>query len=146
MEKSQKKVLFLCTGNSCRSQMAEGFMREIGGGSFEALSAGMEPAEAVHPMAVAVMKERGIDISGQKPKPIETYLGKECIFYLIVVCEKAKMSCPRIWPGLGEGNRFYWPLPDPAEFRGSEEEKLEEFRKVRDEIESKVKEWLDGRP
>lgn len=139
----KRKVLFLCTGNSCRSQMAEGFLRSECNNLFEAYSAGMEPAPVVHPLAVEVMSEIGIDISSQKPKGISDYLGKESILYMIVVCDKAKKSCPRIWPGLPDSNRYYWPFDDPAEAPGSDEEKRVVFRRVRDEIHEQVKSWIE---
>lgn len=142
MDKKQK-VLFLCTGNSARSQMAEGFLRDMAGDRFEPLSAGMEARNEIHPMAVQVMQEVNIDISGQHPKGLEEYLGKTFIHYLIVVCSKANETCPRIWPGLlSEENRFYWPFDDPAEATGTDEEKLDVFRRVRDEIREKLVEWI----
>jgi arsenate reductase len=136
------KVLFLCTGNSCRSQMAEGILRKMAGDRFEGLSAGLDPKEEVHPLAIKIMKEVGIDISGQKPKSVSTYLGKESIFYIIVVCNKAQQTCPRIWPGLGDKNRYYWPFDDPADATGTEDEKLEVFRRVRNEIKEKLNDWI----
>lgn len=142
MEDHKRKVLFLCTGNSCRSQMAEGILRHIAGDRFEALSAGLDPREEVHPMAIEVMKEVGIDISGQKPKPVSDFLGKETIFYIIVVCSKAHQTCPRIWPGLGDNNRYYWPLTDPSEADGTKNERLEVFRRVRNEIRAKLDDWI----
>ena len=136
------KVLFLCTGNSCRSQMAEGLLRDLAGERFEALSAGMDESNAVHPLAVKVMEEVGIDISSQKPKNLGIYLGKENILHLIVVCDKAAETCPRIWPGVIDANRFSWSFDDPEEATGSEEEQLVVFRRVRDEIKAKIEEWL----
>jgi len=135
-------VLFLCTGNSARSQMAEGLLREMAGDRFQALSAGMEPREAVHPLAVQAMVEAGIDISGQAPKGVTTYLGKETIRWLIVVCDKANRSCPTVWPLLAEENRLYWPFDDPADAEGTEEERLAVFRRVRDEIRARLDAWL----
>ena len=142
MDKKQK-VLFLCTGNSARSQMAEGFLRSMAGDHFEPLSAGMEARDEIHPMAVQVMREIDIDISNQRPKGLEEYLGKELIHFLIVVCNKANETCPRIWPGLmSQENRYYWPFDDPAEAEGTEEKKLNVFRRVRDEIKEKIAEWV----
>jgi arsenate reductase len=135
-------VLFLCTGNTCRSQMAEGFLREKAGDRFTALSGGLEPGEAIHPMAVEVMKEIGIDIGNQHPKNLDRFLGREHIRYLIVVCDRAQQSCPRIWPGLADENRLYWPLDDPARAEGTEEERLAVFRRVRDELGAKIDQWL----
>lgn len=142
----KSNVLFLCTGNSCRSQMAEGLLRKLAGDRFEVFSAGMEEKESVHPLAVKVMNEIGIDISSQKPKSLRTYLGKETILYMMVVCDKAAKTCPRVWPGLSDKNRFYWPFDDPAEATGTEDEKLIVFRRVRDEIKQKLEEWLAGLP
>ena len=137
-----QKVLFLCTGNSCRSQMAEGFLRELGGDRFESFSAGMNPSGETHPLAVKAMEEVGIDITTQRPKGVEEFLGKEWIKWLIIVCNKAKQSCPRVWPMLADENRLYWPLDDPAEATGSEEERMQVFRRVRDEIRMKIEAWL----
>lgn len=138
MEK--QNVLFLCTGNSCRSQMAEGLLRELAGDQFDVYSAGTTPAERVHPLAVAVMAERGIDISGQRPKAVGEYLGRLAVRHLIIVCQGANDSCPRTFPGVL--NRLFWPIEDPAEFVGSEAETLHKFREVRDEIEDKLRTWL----
>jgi len=143
MEKKQN-VLFLCTGNAARSQMAEGLLRNMAGDRFEAMSAGLEPKEEVHPLAVEVMQEIGIDISSQKPKPVELYLGQVHVNYLFVVCNKAQATCPRIWPGLLDQRRFYWPLPDPVEKSGTKAEQLALFREVRDELREKLQEWLDN--
>ena len=135
-------VLFLCTGNSCRSQMAEGFLRHLAVDRFDVFSAGTDPAERVHPLAVRVMSERGVDISTQRPKGVKEYLGKFPIRYLIIVCGGADESCPRIFPGVL--NRLFWPFDDPAKLEGSDEAVLAGFRRVRDEIESKLRQWLPG--
>jgi len=142
MEK-KKNVLFLCTGNSARSQMAEGLLRHIAGDRFEVMSAGLEPKEEVHPLAVEVMRELDIDIANQKPKTVDVYLGRVPVHFLIVVCNKAQATCPRIWPGLMDGNRYYWPLDDPAALQGSADEQLALFRDVRDELQEKLREWAD---
>jgi len=134
-------VLFLCTGNSCRSQMAEGFLRHYAGDRFMAHSAGTEPAERVHPMAVDVMAEKGIDISEQEPKDVGKYLGRLPVRHLIIVCDGANEKCPRIFPGML--NRHFWPFDDPAAYVGSPAATLEKFRAVRDEIESRITEWLE---
>lgn len=138
----KETVLFLCTGNSCRSQMAEGLLREMAGDRFEVISAGMEPAGEVHPLAVKAMAEIGIDISGQEPKSIELYLGKEWVQWLIIVCNKAKNTCPRVWPMLADNARLDWPFDDPAEAEGTEDEKMAVFRRVRDEIKARLQEWV----
>lgn len=140
-DSARPNVLFLCTGNSCRSQMAEGFLREYGGDRFAAHSAGTEPVEKIHPLAVDVMAEAGIDISGQEPKSVGQYLGRLPVRHLIIVCDRANEKCPRIFPGMM--NRMFWPFEDPASFVGSEAGKLENFRTVRDQIEARIKEWLE---
>jgi arsenate reductase len=137
-------VLFLCTGNSCRSQMAEGLMREIAGDTFDVYSAGTDPASSVHPLATEVMHERGVDISRQYPKGVREFLGRIAVRHLIIVCEGAEGSCPRIFPGMLK--RHFWPFDDPARFKGTPEETLEKFREVRDEIENKLTQRLEQSP
>src|SRR3972149_5610853 len=132
MEANMKRVLFLCTGNSARSQMAEAFLRKYGGEHFEPHSAGLEP-KGLNPLTVKVMSEVGIDISGQTSKGVETYLGKVLFQHLITVCDDADRNCPTTWPGVS--NRMHWTFQDPAAFEGTEEEKLAKFREVRDLIE-----------
>jgi arsenate reductase len=141
---NKPNVLFLCTGNSCRSQMAEGFLRAFGGDRFVALSAGTDPAERVHPLAVQVMSEKGIDISIQEPKNVGEYLGRLPVRHLILVCDGANEKCPRIFPGMM--NRMFWPFDDPAAFVGLEAATLERFRSVRDQIENRIKQWLKETP
>ena len=141
---SKPNVLFLCTGNSCRSQMAEGFLRELGGDRFEVYSAGTAPAEHVHPMAVEVMGEKDIDISQQEPKNVGKYLGRLPVRHLIIVCAGANESCPRIFPGMM--NRHFWPFDDPAAFDGDATATIEEFRRVRDQIEERIQQWLVETP
>jgi len=131
------KVLFLCTGNSCRSQMAEGFARHLGRGRIEAFSAGTEPAERVHPLAIRVMAEKGIDLSTHRPKKVDEFLSSP-LDWAITVCGDAAERCP-VFPGRVQ--REHWPLPDPARATGPEEEVLAVFRTVRDEIERRVKHW-----
>jgi arsenate reductase len=137
---SKPNVLFLCTGNSCRSQMAEGFLRKLDGDRFTAYSAGTEPAERVNPLAVAVMAEKGIDISGQQPKNVGQFLGRLPVRHLIIVCDAANEKCPRIFPGIV--HRMFWPFDDPAAFVGTPAATLEKFRTVRDQIESRIQDWL----
>ncbi len=140
MEKTQhpvKRVVFLCTGNSCRSQMAEGFLRHYGKNKFEVYSAGISPA-GVNPLAVKAMKEVGIDISRQTSDPIDKELVAGADM-LITLCGGARESCPVI-PGNIE--KRHWPLDDPAEARGSEAEVMKKFREVRDIIEQHVKELI----
>lgn len=132
-------VLILCTGNSCRSQMAEGFLKHYAGGRFEVHSAGIEPKSEVHPLAVQVMNEIGLDISQQKPKRLVVYLGRAPVRHLLIVCDNALGSCPRIWPGAT--TRSYLPFDDPAIFEGTPEETLAEFRRVRDLIGEAMSSW-----
>lgn len=141
---TKPNVLFLCTGNSCRSQMAEGFLRELGGDRFNVYSAGTEPAAQIHPLALQVMVERGIDISAQEPKDVGRYLGRLPVRHLIIVCAGANERCPRIFPGMM--NRHFWPFDDPAAFVGSPQATVEKFRAVRDEIEARIKDWLKESP
>lgn len=136
---SKPIVLILCTGNSCRSQMAEAFLCRSAGDRYEVLSAGTEPADAVHPLAVRVMGELGIDISQQKPKHLRDFLGHAAVRHLLIVCDKANGSCPRIWPGTL--SRTYLPFDDPAAFEGTPEETLMEFRRVRDLIGEAMADW-----
>ncbi|MDD5583913.1 MAG: arsenate reductase ArsC [Candidatus Omnitrophica bacterium] len=125
----KKKVLFLCTGNSARSQMAEGFLKSLAGDKFDAYSAGMRPTR-LHPLAVKVMQEAGIDISKYRSKPAAEFLNQK-FDYVITVCDNAQQTCP-VFPGTYE--TIHWDLEDPAAYQGSEEEKLLLFRKIRKEI------------
>jgi len=134
------RVLFLCTGNSARSQMAEAFLRKYGGEQFEAFSAGLEPKN-IHPLTIRVMQEIGMDISNQTSKGVEMYLGKTHFQYLITVCDDAEKNCPTIFPGVNQ--RLHWSFEDPVRFTGTEEEKLQKFRAIRDQIEQRVKDWLE---
>jgi arsenate reductase len=124
--------------------MAEGFLRQLGGDRFTACSAGTEPAERVHPLAIKVMEERDIDIGQSKPKNVSEYLGRLAVRHLIIVCDGANEKCPRVFPGMM--NRMFWPFDDPAAFRGSPEATLEKFRTVRDEIEARIAHWLKETP
>ena len=136
---SKARVLFLCTGNSARSQMAEALLRKYGGEFFEPYSAGLEP-KGVNPLTIRVLDEVGIDISNQTSKSIEAYLGKLSFQYLVTVCDDADQNCPVGLPGINE--RIHWSFEDPARFEGTEEEKLTRFREVRDLIEEKIKLWV----
>lgn len=137
----KQKVLFLCTQNSARSQMAEALLREHGGDRFEAYSAGCRVAEEIHPHAVAVMEEAGVDISDQYPKGLRTYMGKVGFNYSIIVCARAEKDCPKTFPGVG--TRLVWLFDDPRGEGVPEEERLEKFREVRDQIEQKILQWLE---
>jgi arsenate reductase len=130
---SRPKVLFLCTGNSARSQMAEGYLRHVAGHEFEPLSAGVEP-KGLNPLAVEAMNEIGIDISRQTSKDVRDFLG-QAIPYVVTVCDNARQRCP-IFPRTYKF--LHWSLDDPAEAIGSHEEKMAVFRRVRDEIRQRV--------
>ena len=132
------KVLFLCSGNSARSQMAEAFLRKYGGDRFEAFSAGLEPKE-INPLTIQVMEEAGVDISQQTSKSLQQYMGKVHFGYLITVCDRAEEKCP-IFPGMGM--RLHWPFEDPALFVGTPEAKLAKFREVRELIKAQILAWL----
>ncbi len=136
MEK--ERVLFLCTGNSCRSQMAEAFLRFYAGDRFEVYSAGLEPTE-IHPMTYEVMAEVGLDLAGQRSKSVDEYLGKVKFQYLITVCSDADKNCPTTWPGVV--SRMHWSFEDPAKFTGTRAEKLDKFREVRDQIMLRISDW-----
>jgi arsenate reductase len=132
-------ILVLCTGNSARSQIAEAFLRKFKGDRFTAASAGTQPKSEVHPMAVGVMKEIGIDISAQRPKDLREFLDKAAVRHVLIVCDNANQSCPRIWPGTF--SRTFMPFDDPAAATGSEDQKLQVFRCVRDEISEAIQKW-----
>ncbi len=130
-------LLILCTGNSCRSQMAEGFLRSFDP-DLDVHSAGTMPAEAVHPLAIEVMREAGIDISAHRPEPVERYLATP-FDVVITVCDGAKESCPVFTGKVAE--RLHIGFDDPAEADGSTAEKLQVFRRVRDEIRDRFSAW-----
>lgn len=131
----KKKVLFLCTENSCRSQMAEGILRHLGGDEFDVFSAGTRPS-VVNLMAIKVMAEIGIDISGHRSKSVEEFQGTS-FDLVITTCDGARETCP-VFPGIA--HRLHWSFNDPAKAEGSENEILSAFRKVRDEIKSRIQE------
>jgi arsenate reductase len=135
---NKPKVLFLCTGNSARSQMAEAFLRQYGGDRFDVYSAGLEPS-VLNPLTVQVMDEIGVDMSSHYSKSLIQYLGKEHFSYLITVCDRAEAKCP-VFPGMGV--RLHWGFEDPAAFQGSAADKLEKFRQVREQISTAVQSWL----
>src|SRR5215213_6190981 len=133
MTENKPRVLFQCTHNSARSQMAEGMLRNLAEGRFEVMSAGTE-ATHVKPQAMKVMDEIGVDISGQESKTLERYLG-EPFDYVITVCDEANETCP-FFPGAT--NRLHWSFEDPSRAEGSEEERLAVFRSVRDRIRERI--------
>ena len=133
------RILFLCTHNAARSQMAEALLRRHDGHRFEAASAGLEPTE-VHPLTRRVLQEIDIDVSGLRAKGINESLGKVPVRYAIIVCERANRSCPNVYPFATHG--LYWPFEDPAEAEGSPEERLAVFRRVRDEIADRIRRFV----
>jgi len=135
----KKRVLILCTGNSARSQMAEGLLGRMAGDRFEVLSAGVEPSY-VRPQAIEVMREIGIDISGHRSKSVDEFDGEK-FDYVITVCDNARQRCP-VFPGKTE--RIHWSFDDPAKAEGDEKTILAVFRRVRDEIESRLREFINN--
>jgi arsenate reductase len=141
MPSSKPIVLILCTGNSCRSHLAEGFLRKTAGDILDVQSAGSNPAGYVHPLAIKVMKEAGIDISQHRSKHLNEFLNQK-VETIITVCGHADQACPA-FPG--QVNRHHWPFEDPAKAQGNEEEILKVFRRVRDEIKRTFITYADGR-
>jgi arsenate reductase len=133
------RVLFLCTGNSARSQMAEGFLRHYAGDRFEVHSAGLEPKD-VHPYTRKVMGEAGVNIDDQYSKSVRVFMGRVHFEYLITVCHHAEENCPTAL--LGFGQKMHWAFEDPAKFAGSEAETLAKFREVRDQIDERIRAWV----
>ncbi len=136
-------VLFLCTGNTARSQMAEAFLKRYAGDRFEVLSAGYQPRE-INPLTRQVMAEQGFDLSRHYSKGPGEFLGQMSIRYLIIVCGNAEKTCPKTFPGVLF--RLFWPFDDPAAATGSEAEKLAAFRRVRDQVDQKIQLWLKENP
>jgi arsenate reductase len=132
------RVLFLCTGNSARSQMAEAILRNYVGESIAVFSAGLEP-KPINPLTLQVLDENGIDTHGLYSKPLNEYMGKASFDYLITVCSNADKKCP-FFPGMGK--RLHWLFDDPAKFRGNNAEKLAKFREIRDGISERIRTWL----
>ncbi len=133
------KVLFLCTGNTARSQIAEALLRRYAGDQFDVYSAGIEPG-VFNPFTRRVLDEIGIDSSQQFPKGLQQFLGKVNFQSLITVCARAEERCPTVFPGVSY--RLHWAFDDPAAVEGSDEVRLAAFRKIRDEIGVRIKEWL----
>ncbi len=130
------RILILCTGNSARSQMAEGLLRHDGGPQYEVFSAGTQPSY-VRPEAIQVMREAGIDISGHRSKSVEEF-AEQHFDYVITVCDNAKESCP-VFPATTK--RIHWSLEDPAAVKGSEEQRLAEFRRIRDQLRTHLRQF-----
>jgi arsenate reductase len=136
---AKARVLILCTGNSARSQMAEGWLRHIGGAAFEVFSAGTKPV-GMNPLAIEAMREKGIDISRQRSKSVAEFSG-QTFGTVITVCDSAAEQCP-VFPGAPE--RVHWSLPDPAAAGGTREETLGAFRAVRDELERRIRAFVNS--
>jgi arsenate reductase (thioredoxin) len=141
MPKMKPTVLILCTGNSCRSHLAEGILRAAAGDCLEVQSAGSKPAGYVHPLAIQVMKEIGIDISSHRSKHLSDFLNQP-IETVITVCGNVDQACP-VFPG--QVNRHHWGFDDPAKAEGTDEQKLAVFRRVRDEIRMVFEAYAAGR-
>jgi arsenate reductase len=137
----KKRVLVLCTGNSARSQMGEGLFRQAGGDAYEVFSAGTRPSH-VRPEAIAVMREIGIDLSGQRSKSVDEFAGQS-FDYVVTVCDNARDNCP-VFPG--GAVRIHWSLEDPAAVEGSETERLAAFRRIRDQIHQRVTAFFRDQP
>ncbi len=134
---SKQKILFVCTGNSCRSQMAEGMLRHYGKDKFEVFSAGLEPSY-VHPLAIRTMAESGIDITNQRSKTVNEFL-EEDFSYVITVCDSAKELCP-VFPG--RYNAIHWSIEDPASAEGTEKERMKDFRRARQDVLEKINHFI----
>jgi arsenate reductase len=141
MPDSKPTVLILCTGNSCRSHLAEGILRGVAGDFLDVVSAGSKPAGYVHPLAIKVMQEIQIDISGHTSKHMNEFISRQ-VETVITVCGHADQACP-IFPG--QVNRHHWPFEDPAHATGTEEEQLAVFRRIRNEIRRTFTAYADGR-
>lgn len=140
MRKSPQNILFVCTGNSVRSQMAEAFLRDYAGNYFSVTSAGVNP-KPIHPCTIQVMRERGLDCSRQYAKNITRFLGRQSFDYVITLSNEAASFNLTQLPGIN--HHFHWLFEDPAAFEGSQEEMLNKFREVRDQIEQVLLNWLN---
>ncbi len=140
MDERKQIVLFLCTHNAARSQMAEALLRHRAGDRFDAYSAGLEPT-AVHPFAEQVMNEIGLSLDGHLSKNVSEYLGKLPVDYAVTLCHDVEARCPRLWPFVLRGV-LPWPFEDPSAATGSVEGRLEVFRRVRDAIDARIKQWV----
>jgi len=134
-----QRVLILCTGNSCRSQMAEALWESLGQGDWQSESAGSKPSGYVHPLAIRAMQEQGIDISANASKSLDQFQ-KQTFDLVVTVCDNAKESCP-VFPGARK--TLHWPFDDPADATGSNDEKMGFFRRVREEIKEQIQTYLN---
>ena len=139
--RKRPQVLFLCTHNTARSQMAEAWLRRHAGDRFEVYSAGYEPTD-INPFTRQVMAEVGLDLGGQYAKGVKEYLGKINFAYVIIVCDRAEKTCPTAFPSISR-QRLFWPFEDPVAFKGTDEEKLAKFREIRDQIDQRIRQWLN---
>ena len=135
----KSNVLFLCTGNSARSQMAEAFLRHYAGDHFEVFSAGLDP-KGINPYTIRVLDEIDLDIRNHTSDSIKIYMGRMNFRYVITVCSHADKNCPT--PLWHLGTKLHWPFDDPAAAIGTDEEIMEKFREIRDQIEAKIKAWI----
>lgn len=140
MKQPMRRVLILCTGNSCRSQMAEGLWRQLGASHWESFSAGSNPAGYVHPLAIEAMRENGIDLSAARSKHVDEF-ADQAFDLVVTVCDNARESCPN-FPGAKQ--TLHWPFDDPAHVEGSAEKKRAAFRDVRDKIGRRIASFLEG--
>jgi arsenate reductase len=138
--RKRPQVLFLCTHNTARSQMAEALLKKHAGDRFEVYSAGYEPTD-INPFTRQVMAEMGLDLGSQYAKGVKEYLGKINFAYVIIVCDRAEKTCPIAFPSILR-QRLFWPFEDPVAFEGTEEEKLAKFREIRDQIDRRILQWL----
>ena len=136
----KQRVLFLCTSNSARSQMAEALLRHYAGDKFDVYSAGLT-ATVINPYAIRVMDEIGIDIRGQRSKDTKEYMGRVFFHYVITVCSIEDKDCPQALWAQG-GQKLPWPFDDPAAATGNEEEIMTKFRQIRDQIKARIQTWL----
>jgi len=139
-ETNKPNILFLCTGNSARSQMAEGLLRSHAGDRYNVYSAGLEP-KGVNPYAIRAMDEIGLDISTQESTSLAEYMGHKPFATLITVCDHAEQNCPRTFL-LSIDNHLHWSVEDPAAFEGSDADTAEKFREARDELDQRISDWL----
>ena len=134
------RFLFLCTGNSARSQMGEAFLRAYAGEHFDVFSAGLEPKGEILPIIQTVMSEVGLSLEKQYSKSVNEYLGKMTFAYTVTVCGGAEEKCPRVF--LSMGKHLFWPFEDPAALTGTQEEILAGARTIRDQMDRKIRDWL----
>lgn len=136
----RRRVLFICVGNSARSIMGEAILRQLASDRYEVHSAGLSPT-AVRPETLTVLQEAGFDTQGLQSKCVDEYLGRVFCHFVITVCEEAAEGCPRVWPP--GGVPLSWPVPDPALESGDEEQRMQAFRRARDDLRARIEGWLE---